>query len=53
MGIKNPFDANIRGNESVGIGLGLNIVKRLCDKFSWKASIKTDKSTFCVILSTD
>jgi len=50
--LEDPFKANSRGNNSLGIGLGLNIVQRLCTAFNWRASLKSDDEMFCIIIST-
>ncbi len=50
--VSDPFKANSRGKNSRGIGLGLNLVKRLCDSFGWQVELKSNNKTFCIILST-
>jgi len=52
LALSDPFKANVRGDNSVGIGLGLNLVQRLCDSFGWKVELKTDNNAFCIIIST-
>ena len=49
--LSEPFKANSRGDDSMGIGLGLNLVKRLCDSFGWNVDLKTDDDIFCIIIS--
>jgi len=50
--LETPFQKNCRGENSLGIGLGLNLVKRLCSSFGWKVGLESEKSTFCIIIST-
>ena len=33
----------VRGSRSMGFGLGLNIVQRLCDRFGWRLEIENQE----------
>lgn len=46
-----PFKAHSRGEDSMGIGLGLNLVKRLCSSFGWQVNLKNNKENFCIVIS--
>lgn len=50
--LERPFDANSRGENSLGIGLGLNLVKRLCDSFGWRVRLDNQRSLFRICIST-
>lgn len=36
------FDRYYRGTESTGAGIGLSLVKRICDRFDWKIDLQSD-----------
>jgi signal transduction histidine kinase len=40
--LDNITQPHIRGTDSNGFGLGLSIVKRLCDRFGWQFEIKSE-----------
>jgi signal transduction histidine kinase len=35
-------EPHVRGDHSQGFGLGLSIVKRLCDQFGWQLGIESE-----------
>lgn len=39
--IKSVYQPHFKGKDSEGFGVGLNIVKRLCDQFGWTLEIKS------------
>lgn len=41
---QNIFDAGVKSNESQGLGMGLNIVKRLCEHLSINCTLNTTKT---------
>lgn len=41
---QNIFDAGVKSNESQGLGMGLNIVKRLCEHLSIGCTLNTTKT---------
>ncbi len=40
--LKEVTQPHVRGKESKGFGLGLSIVKRLCDRFEWQLNIESE-----------
>jgi len=41
--IQDVTKPHIKGSESQGFGIGLTIVKRLCDRFNWRLHIESMK----------
>ena len=44
------FDCGIKGSNSTGMGLGLSLVKRLCDKWQIAYQLHSDASGTCISL---
>jgi len=47
--IQDVTQPHVRGENSNGFGLGLSIVKSLCDRFSWRLSIQNRQSVGTVV----
>jgi len=40
----------IKGKASSGLGLGLYLVKRICEQFGWAVKVSTEDSRFCLTI---
>ena len=49
--LNEPFSANSKGENSLGIGLGLNLVKRVCDLFNWQVNLDKHDDSFCLVIT--
>ena len=49
--LNEPFSAHSKGENSLGIGLGLNLVKRVCDLFNWQVNLEKHDDTFCLVIT--
>ncbi len=47
--IEDITQPHVRGENSNGFGLGLSIVKSLCDRFNWRLSIQNRQSVGTVV----
>ena len=44
--LPDPFESNAKGENSVGIGQGLNLVKRVCALFDWEIHLELTEDNF-------
>jgi len=44
--LSDPFKSNCKGENSVGIGQGLNLVKRVCALFDWNIDLESTENNF-------
>ena len=47
---ENVLESGVKGNQSHGIGQGLSLIQRICQRFNWHMSIEQSDNKFCLMI---